>query len=737
MKLVSWIFWVAALAACGTPGARNHGDDTAPDGGGGSDGSGSDGGNGGACAGEELPAWLPVGQGPTKLVAGDFNRDGIVDLATLNIADRTVSVLLGIGGGRFAQAIDYPASDEGFAVSDVDRDGKLDLIVLEDNGDVAVMGGNDDGSFQSPAVAAHLPSTASAVGAGDFDGDGAPDIAVANGDVMTVLRGSGTGTFSTPATYAIGYGTYEIAVTDVDRDGTLDLVASGYDGVDVFRGNGDGTFQSKLSYTEDGYSGAVGDVTGDGIADLVVPQADQARVALLPGTGAGSFGTPVAIATQGDDDYARVTAIGDVDGDGKPDVIVGGDATTWIVHGHGDGTFDPPQAYPSGGSARAIIATDLSGDGIADVALASTASGVVTLWLGAAGGVPAPREFPTAHGPTALALADIDGDHKLDAFVLDGTAASVSVLLGAGAGTFTAKHDAATGTLPHTLAIADFDGDGIPDAATANQTANSVSVLRGHHDGTLAARLDTTAGIMNPTAVVAADFTSDGKPDLVVANGSDQRALQVLVGNGDGTFTAGARISLGTEIAQLVAADLDGNGQLDVVAATGPYGYVEVFPSNGDGTFQSPFAYGVSYGAPSVGTGDFDGDGHLDVAVVSSSTTVSPGYRGYVAVLHGNGDGTLGAPAYYAAGWQPEAIAIGDLDGDGKLDCAVADVANNSTSVLRGNGDGTFKPMEVHAAGASPTGVAIGDIDGDGKPDVVTANFGADAIGVARAACMH
>jgi hypothetical protein len=732
MKLVSSIFWVAALAACGTPGGRNHGDDTAPDGGSGSNGSGSDG--GGACAGGELPAWLPVGTSPDKLVAGDFNRDGIVDLATLNYVDRTVSVMLGIGGGRFAPAIAYPAGDVGLAAADVDRDGKLDLIVLTTAGDVEVMGGNDDGSFQSPAVVAHAAAEPTSVGAGDFDGDGAPDLAVANeGGTLTVLHGSGTGEFSQLATYTIDYWQNAFAVTDVDRDGKLDLVTSGFDNADVLRGNGDGTFQSKLSYDEGGIAAAVGDITGDGIADLVVPQVDQAGVALLAGTGAGSFGTAVSIAPI-TGDYARVTAIGDVDGDGKPDVIVGGDTTTWVVRGHGDGTFDAPHAYPSGGSARAIVATDLSGDGVADVAVASTTSNVVTLWLGGTGGIPAPREFQTAHGPTALALADIDGDHRLDAFVLDGTAASVSVLLGAGGGTFATKHDAATGTMPHTLSLADFDGDGVLDVATANQSANSVSVLRGHHDGTLAARLDTTAGINAPTAVVAGDFTSDGKPDLVVANGGNAPALQVLVGNGDGTFTAGTHIGIGPSISQLVAVDLDGNGQLDVVAAMSST--VAVFPGNGDGTFQRANYYDANQCTPSLATGDLDGDSKLDVAFISTCGAAYEGH-GHVGVMRGNGDGTLGAEVDFAAGWQPEAIAIGDVDGDGKLDLVAADAASNATDVLRGNGDGTFQPMVVHAAGALPADVALGDVDGDGKPDVVTANFNTDSLGVALGACMH
>ena len=128
---------------------------------------------------------------PVKVASGDFNRDGVVDLVTVNMLDRTVSVLIGLGSGRFAPNVDYPAADDGLAVADFDRDGKLDLAVLSNAGDVSIMAGNDDGSFQSPARVAQVGARASAVAAGDFDKDGIPDLAVATGaSTLIVLRGS-------------------------------------------------------------------------------------------------------------------------------------------------------------------------------------------------------------------------------------------------------------------------------------------------------------------------------------------------------------------------------------------------------------------------------------------------------------------------------------------------------------------------------------------------------------------
>ena len=148
---------------------------------------------------------------------------------------------------------------------------------------------------------------------------------------------------------------------------------------------------------------------------------------------------------------------------------------------------------------------------------------------------------------------------------------------------------------------------------------------------------------------------------------------------------------------------------------------------NGEGTFGAPVNFGVGNGPRSVAIGDLNGDGKLDLAVANFNSD-------NVSVLLGNGDGTFQAAVNYPAGGfaspSPFSVAIADLSGDGKLDLAVADSGNSSVSVLLGHGDGTFAAASVRPAGNTPSSVAIGDLNGDGRPDLVTANRGSANVSV-------
>jgi hypothetical protein len=178
--------------------------------------------------------------------------------------------------------------------------------------------------------------------------------------------------------------------------------------------------------------------------------------------------------------------------------------------------------------------------------------------------------------------------------------------------------------------------------------------------------------------------------------------------------------------------DFNGDGKLDLAVAdsaeNGGESGVSVLLGNGDGTFQSPAIYhagGVPYG---VAVGDFNGDGKLDLVVADSA--------GSVIVLLGNGDGTFQSPVIYAAGCSPYSVAVGDFNGDGKLDLAVADsdfsypCGHPGAAVLLGNGDGTFQPAVNYGAGSWPFSLVVGDFNGDGKLDLVVANNGSNNVSV-------
>jgi hypothetical protein len=257
----------------------------------------------------------------------------------------------------------------------------------------------------------------------------------------------------------------------------------------------------------------------------------------------------------------------------------------------------------------------------------------------------------------------------------------------------------------------------------ANDTSNStVSVLLGNGDGTFQAARSFAAGF-GPDSVAVGDFNGDGHLDLAVANygnplHGDPSSVSVLLGNGDGTFQAARSFAAGSGPRSVAVGDFNGDGKLDLVTANYAIDYcygctpiesdVRVLLGNGDGTFQAARSFAAGDRPVSVAVGDFNGDGRADLAVAD--------YYGGVSVLLGNGDGTFQAARGFAAGTYPSSVAVGDFDGDGLPDLAVANAQSNTVSVLLGNGDGSFQAARSFAAGISPQAVAVGDFNGDGLP---------------------
>ena len=282
------------------------------------------------------------------------------------------------------------------------------------------------------------------------------------------------------------------------------------------------------------------------------------------------------------------------------------------------------------------------------------------------------------------------------------------------------------GTDPDSAAAGDFNGDGKLDLAVANEGSNNVSILLGKCDGTFQAAVDYGAG-SNPSSVAVGDFRDDGKLDLVVANdGSDN--VSILLGNGDGTFQAAVNYGVGSAPTSVAVGDFNGDGKLDLAVVNELSNNFSILLGNGDGTFQAAVNYGAGLSLFSVAVGDFNGDGKLDLAVASGGSD-------YVSVLLGNGDGTFKTAVQYVAGLEPISVAVADFNGDGKLDLAVANYESNNVSILLGKGDGTFQAAVDYGIGtenypATPGSVAVGDFNGDGKLDLVVGGVESDNVSV-------
>ena len=325
-----------------------------------------------------------------SVAVGDVNSDGKLDLVVANYTGNTLGVLLGKGDGTFQTVVTFNPgglNPRGIAIADLNRDGKLDLAVLVvdgASGGVAVLLGNGDASFQAAVIYGSNSSGGNDLAVADVNRDGIPDLIVAGylGPNLGVLLGNGDGTFQSAVAYGSGGGIWapaSLAIGDVNGDGNLDLMVANFQGntVGVVLGKGDGTFNAAVTYNSGGFEAdsiAVADVNGDHKPDLVVANCgtnncpQEGLAAVLLGNGNGTFQAPVTYDSGGQAAFG--VAIVDVDLDGKPDLLTVNafSNTVGVLLGNGDGTFQPALSYDSGGRVPAPIAiADVNGDVLPDV----------------------------------------------------------------------------------------------------------------------------------------------------------------------------------------------------------------------------------------------------------------------------------------------------------------------------------------------------------------------------------
>ncbi len=329
-------------------------------------------------------------------------------------------------------------------------------------------------------------------------------------------------------------------------------------------------------------------------------------------------------------------------------------------------------------------------------------------------------DYLAGSGPSAVAIGDLNGDGQLDFVVANSSGNNVNTYFRNPDGSFGAVFFGATGHSPAHVALADLDGDGILDVVTADQIDNSLSFLRGRGDGSLFPRSIIPAGT-NPVFVAIGDLNGDGRPDLVVAN-SSHSTVSVIKNLGGGAFSAPTTYAVNLFSVGAAIGRLNADSYPDVaVAQPGPN--VRVFPGNGDGTLGTRTDVPVANGPAAVAIADVNGDGRQDLVVASSNTNI-------LSVRLGNGDGTFGDLVQYPTGTYPRSMVAADLTGDGALDVVTANYNSNTLSLFVGNGQGGLDALSPLSTGSLPNSVAAGDLDGDGLPDLIVANFGSNTVSV-------
>lgn len=364
------------------------------------------------------------------------------------------------------------------------------------------------------------------------------------------------------------------------------------------------------------------------------------------------------------------------------------------------------------------------------------------------------KDYAVGQQPAAIVVYDFNRDGKLDLAVLNVAGngsgnGTVSVLLGNGDGTFqTAKTYDVGGPNPTTIAVADFNGDGKLDLAVGGLQipgqptcgASAINILLGNGDGTFQPSQQAVSVALLDNLVTAGDLNGDGKADLVVyrfpqnADWCEAEGFSVFLGNGDGTFQPEQPI-VGSPL------DFNGDGIPDLESSFGLAGPMTIFLGQGNGRYLA-LASGPEDNAGYITLGDFNNDNKQDQAdwvFVPCKGIFCEGGTAYVGIVLGNGDGSFQPMQLFPPGgypWYPGNppsildLSPGDFNGDGKLDVALIN-PGPGFSVLLGKGDGTLPSLVNFDTGSGPITFVVADLNGDGRPDVVLANLNDGTISVA------
>ncbi|MBI3820437.1 MAG: VCBS repeat-containing protein [Planctomycetes bacterium] len=639
---------------------------------------------------ELLPAQTKiVGKTLVQASIADFNNDTKNDIVVVSRDEQFVAILRGLGQGSFSNPTTFKVGrlPIAFAIFDADADGKLDIATandgnpLPDGPSVSICLGDGLGGFPnittiSIAGAAAFPT---GIAAGDLDGDGLVDLIISNGKSTsaTWLRGLGNAQFDVPQSIDMGGRQSAILLNDYNSDGRLDIacVLSLVNKISVRLGVHGGFFPPVLyqNTAQTALRGfAQGNINNAGGVDLYTADPDG-NGWLFANDGQGVF-TPQTIAAHGPN--VSQVAIGDCDGDGKPDLLAS--------HG-GAPTPQPHISY-----------CKYSGDGSAD----------------------APIQFHTSAPPISLVTGNLDGLNAADVVTCDPDTLSISIFLASskitipsGPPIFAGTQYLTGGSGPRSVVMADFTGDGNPDIMAANEFTNTIGFMKGRGlDG-----LDDAIQLpvnSKPRLLAQADLNGDGIPDIVFSHLGP--GAEVYYGLGNGNIVAGQSLFSGSQLGSIAIGEVNNDGRLDIVGVE--QWQMDIWLNDGNGNFTpapSQFISGVD--PRGLALGDFDTDGANDAGIVFFASDAG-------AILFGDDAGGFGKvpPLTFSAGPAPTAILFGHFNQDASVDVAYTSSGSGDITVRYGDGAGGFwnDPVVVHNQGM-PSDLKAIDLRAAGVDDLI------------------
>ncbi len=680
-----------------------------------------------------------AGTSPDGIAAADLDGDGDLDLAVANYQSVNVTVLRNGGAGTFSTLSTLSAAGfaTGVVATDLSGDGLPDIAVAEQGSYyISVYLSTGEGTFQ-PRQDVRAVGQPASIAVADVDGDGAVDLVAAAPDLNTVEvhRGNGVGGFFAGETFGTGTYPWSVALADLTGDGRPEVATADYTAstATVL------TNTSAASVSRAGAPAATPPAAGEYPASVLAVWAPAARLA---GANAGQtrasltssrppadrapatttfapeFSTPFISYPLDGTPSDAVTA--DVNGDGRPDVVTcltGGVLADNVELRLGlpGGIFGGTLAAPTGALPVALAATELDGDGRADIVVANKNANSVSILHGHADGTLGDRvDYAVPAQPVAVAVHDLDGDGLVDIAVASTAGQCVSVLRGLGGGAFAAPVVYFVASNPQDVAIGDVDGDGHSDLVVSTSYLSAFSVCFGAGDGTFWRRVDRVSSAGAPYHFVLHDYTADGVLDITAIVGSTG-LLALFAGTGTGDFTLAQQVTTGgTSDILLTTADLDGDGVAELVL--GPDGLVSCYRAV-SGLLQ-PFGVALPSGGgkPALCAADFDGDGRQDIAAANP-------YGYSFGVYHSAPDGTLGTPLALAGPGTQQMLVTGDINGDSWPDIVTCGWSDSIT-VWLGSAAGTytFGPALPRYTGTDV--LALADLNRDGILDLVVSQEG-------------
>ena len=673
------------------------------------------------------------------------NRDAGNVLLLMNYDVKLSAHYSSLIGGTF----DHPTSID---TGDLNGDKFLDMVAVNHYNDIInVFLGHGDGSFTFVAnISTGTGSSIFEIALNDFNNDHQLDIVVLNYDDISfsILLGYRDGIFSTTVTT---YSTktvihpWSLAIGDVNNDHCLDIVIVGdiSDVIGIYAGDCKGTFQLisiyKIATDWKPFSIAMDDFNNDNNADLVITYAEYRFVGFFFGDGTGKF--PIALEHPLNELKPWFyIALGDFNNDNQTDVVAstGTNNEIVILFGYGNGTFAKAktQRFESCNYPTSITVDDFNDDSRLDLAICcSNNNNIVILFGNNQGEFESQVTHSTGENsyPMYLRSGDFDNDNKLDIAFADYLGNKVGILISYYKTNFSIQSKYSTGSSPQPccIAVADFNNDDISDLVVINSGTRNIGIRLGLGNGSF--EIEKTYTLNSNSFlqhVNVADLNRDGQVDVVIAD-SNSDSIHLLLGNGDGTFENDLTYSMDRQSSPvwIVIANLNNDEWTDLVVANHGRNNIGILYGYNYATFVLHRTYSTGYRSlpGSVSVSDMNNDNRLDIVVTNELLN-------NIVMFLGDENGSFTNQITYSTGddSHPRAMVVADMNNDTWLDIIVGNVRTHSLRVLLSNSNGTFENKIINLVGinSSPTLIIVGDLNNDNRLDVITTDYNRDNVAV-------